>query len=139
MTFWLYGPWPLAIALHCNQLCETFLVCPQGTIQHHLVFSVSKLEYFEYCVSYSLWHSQIRFLDQKKSLLRFLNFPKFEYSFLYNSDTECILYVIRRSSATHMKACAYIVADHIQSWAAKGARLKLWRHSRARAEGVHAL
>ena len=26
-----------------------------------------------------------------------------------------ILYVIRRSSATHMKACAYIVADHIQS------------------------
>ena len=40
------------------------------------------LKYFEYCVSYFLGHWLIRFLDQRKPLLCFLNFPKFEYGFL---------------------------------------------------------
>ena len=52
------------------------------------------LKYVEYCVSYSLGHSEIGFLDQKNPLLGFLNFSKFEHSFLLiyrflYSDTEC--------------------------------------------------
>ena len=52
-------------------------------------------------VSYFLGHWQIRFLDQKNPLVRSLNFPKFEYSFLC-SDTECTSRLVWK---TYLKLC----------------------------------
>ena len=64
------------------------------------------LKYVEYCVSYSLGHSEIGFLDQKNPLLGFLNFSKFEHSFLYTVSYIPILSVVPCQRSWYRPACA---------------------------------
>ena len=87
-TFWymlvLFGYMALDHCTVINSVRPFLFVHKELHIQQHFSICFLTWIHFEYCVSYSFGHLQIRFLDQKNPLLRFLNFPKFEYCFLYS-------------------------------------------------------
>ena len=72
LTFWLNGPWPL----HCNQLCETFLVCPQRTIQMVIFFFRFLIWIFWVLRFLFPWTFTNSFLRPKKPTIAFLKFSK---------------------------------------------------------------
>ena len=93
MTFWLDGPTVKVKIKKTKVFSFTAPFYKEQFVKRIFFLLFLNLNILTIAVSYFLGHWQIRFLDQKTPLLRFLNFPKISvlyliYRFLY-SNTDC--------------------------------------------------